>query len=122
MGQRLALKHLLVDPKQKEKEEAAKAAAEAAALKAADQEAESSEAESEWTWETCSESEAEELQEDKAEPTPAPVRPVTFCHKRRCYLFVIDRGSKNVHLILLCSALFFETGLTGGIYCIPHFN
>jgi hypothetical protein len=48
MGQRLALKHLIVDPKEKEREEAAKAAASKA------EEEESSEAESEWTWETCS--------------------------------------------------------------------
>jgi hypothetical protein len=50
MGQRLALKHLLVDPKEKERLEAQKAAEEAAAAKA--EEGESSEAESEWTWET----------------------------------------------------------------------
>ncbi len=81
MGQRLALKHLLVDPKEKEREEAARAKAEAEAIKAAAAAAEdcSSEAESEWTWETCSESEAEELEEDKpakkAEPAPV-VKPV----------------------------------------------
>ena len=34
MGQRLALKHLLVDPKEKERQEAAKAAEEAAAAAA----------------------------------------------------------------------------------------
>jgi hypothetical protein len=85
MGQRLALKHLLVDPKEKEREEAAKARAEAEAIKAAAAAAEdgSSEAESEWTWETCSESEAEELEEDKptkkVEPTPV-VKPVCFTH------------------------------------------
>ena len=78
MGQRLALKHLLVDPKEKERQEAEKAAEEAAAAKA--DEAESSEAESEWTWETCSESEAEELEEDvtkKTEPqTSTVIKPV----------------------------------------------
>ena len=87
MGQRLALKHLLVDPKEKERQEAeraaAEAAAEAAALRAEEAEAELSEAESEWTWETCSESEAEELEEDKpkkADLVPAasvPVKPVS---------------------------------------------
>ena len=83
MGQRLALKHLLVDPKEKEREEAAKAKAEAEAIKAAAAAAEdgSSEAESEWTWETCSESEAEELEEDKPakKVEPAPVVKSVCC-------------------------------------------
>ena len=90
MGQRLALKHLLVDPKEKERQEAeraaAEAAAEAAALRAEEAEAESSEAESEWTWETCSESEAEELEEDKpkkaadpAQVASTPTKPVRPC-------------------------------------------
>ena len=80
MGQKLALKHLLVDPKEKAREEAAKAAEAEAALKAAQKEDESSEAESEWTWETCSESEAEDLELDKppnAEPATV-LKPVLF--------------------------------------------